>query len=75
MQSLTDPVRMTSQTDMLSSLDGARADQTPLRLLLSTGTWLEGIVVRCGGDEIELRHADGSRSVIVSDHVIATTIP
>jgi len=59
---------------MLSTLESARADQTALRVVLSSGTALDGVVARCDHELVELRHGDGSRSVIRLAHIIAVTV-
>lgn len=59
---------------MLQDLQTSLADQTAVRMHMSSGICLEGVVTRLDGVVAELRHADGSRSQVLVAHVIATTI-
>lgn len=59
---------------MLQDLQSSLADQTSVRLHMSSGIVLEGVVTRLDGVVAELRHGDGSRSQVLVAHIIATTI-
>jgi hypothetical protein len=59
---------------MLQDLETSLADQTQLRLHLSSGLILEGVVARLEGVVAEIRHTDGSRTQVLVAHIIATTI-
>ncbi len=59
---------------MLAALQAAVADQTAVRLLLSGGGALEGVVARCDVEIVELRHSDGSRSLVCTAAIIALTV-
>jgi len=60
---------------MLQFLQTSLADQTSLRLHLSSGAVLEGVVARLEASVAELRHPDGSRTRVVTAHIIAATLP
>lgn len=59
---------------MLQYLSGSLADQSPVCLHLSSGLALDGVVMALHADTVELRQADGSRSLVLLAHVIATTV-
>ena len=59
---------------MQRHLSTSLADQLQVRVYLSSGPYLDGVVSAIGDGEVELRHADGSRSAVVLAHIVATTI-
>lgn len=59
---------------MLRHLASSLADQSQVRVHLSSGAYLDGVVTALDGGEVELRHPDGSRTLVLLGHIIATTI-
>lgn len=59
---------------MQRHLSTSLADQLPVRVYLSSGPYLDGVVSVIADGEVELRHADGSRSAVALAHIVATTI-
>lgn len=59
---------------MLRHLSTSLSDQLSVRVYLSSGPYLDGVVSSIADGEVELRHADGSRSAVVLAHIVATTI-
>lgn len=59
---------------MLRHLSTSLADQLHVRVYLSSGPYLDGVVSAIADGEVELRHADGSRTAVALAHIVATTI-